>query len=137
MNRIVINMVPVAKGRPRFSRKSWTTYTPSKTRDATETMGILMNEQWRAEPIDEPIAVGFRFYMPCPKKWSQKTIKEMVGLPHTETPDLDNLIKLVMDAGNGILWTDDKLIWAYDKSFKVYSEQPRVEIYVNAIVGTN
>lgn len=32
------------------------------------------------------------------------------GMFHTARPDADNLAKAVMDAGNGVLWTDDARI---------------------------
>lgn len=136
MIRLSLPTKPVAKGRPRFTRNGHT-YTPKKTREATEALQWLMKEEWNAPPISDPTVVAFRFYMPIPKSWSKKERSYMIGRPHVKKPDLDNLIKLVKDAGNGILWEDDSLIWAYEKSFKVYSEHPRIELYVDVSIGTN
>jgi len=30
---------------------------------------------------------------------------------HLQRPDLDNVVKAVMDAGNGLLWVDDAQVW--------------------------
>lgn len=127
--RIVINMKPVAKGRPRFSGGH--AYTPKKTRDATEEMQWLMRQEWKDEILTSPLKVDFRFYMPFPSKFRKAEREAMLGEPHAVVPDLDNLIKLVKDAGNHIIWKDDSQIWAYGKCFKVYSKVPRIEIYVS------
>ena len=37
-------------------------------------------------------------YMPMPKSWSKKKRREMMGEPHRQTPDIDNLEKAVLDA---------------------------------------
>jgi Holliday junction resolvase RusA-like endonuclease len=47
------------------------------------------------------------FYIPMPKSWSQKKRDKMYMLPHDQKPDIDNLIKAVMDA----LKPDDKKVW--------------------------
>lgn len=137
MIRLMLDMEPVAKGRPRVNTNTRHAYTPEKTRRAEEEMRWLMKAAWKAAPIEDPLAVGFRFYMPIPKSWSKKEKSRMVGRPHVKKPDLDNLVKLVKDAGNEILWKDDSQIWGYAKSFKVYSTHPRIELYVDATIGTN
>lgn len=38
------------------------------------------------------------FRIPMPKSWSNKKKSEMNGKPHTQRPDIDNLLKSVMDA---------------------------------------
>lgn len=61
---------------------------------------------------------GIKFVLPMPKSWSSKKKASMNGLPHRQTPDLDNLIKAVLDA----IYNDDKHIdrlcarkvWGYD-----------------------
>ena len=37
------------------------------------------------------------FYMPMPKSWSKKKRLQMEFLPHKQRPDVDNLIKGLMD----------------------------------------
>jgi Holliday junction resolvase RusA-like endonuclease len=46
---------------------------------------------------------------------------------HTIKPDIDNLIKFVMDCGQNILWNDDSTICQIE-SKKIYSKHPRTEI---------
>ena len=47
------------------------------------------------------------FVMPMSKSWSKKKRQEMLGQPHRQTPDLDNLIKGFWDA----LASEDKHLW--------------------------
>ena len=47
------------------------------------------------------------FYIPMPKSWSKKKMIKMYDTPHNQKPDIDNLVKAVMDA----LMTDDKKVW--------------------------
>lgn len=37
------------------------------------------------------------FFMPMPKSWSKKKKAQMVHMPHKQKPDLDNLLKGLMD----------------------------------------
>lgn len=90
------------KGRPRFSKWGGA-YTPKPTRDfeklvsdwATKSMG-------KKKPTDKPIRVSLSFYIKRPK--TNKTSQ------HTQTPDVDNLAKAILDAINGIVFVDDKQI---------------------------
>lgn len=38
------------------------------------------------------------FLLPMPKSWSKKKKDKMHHTPHTQTPDLDNLLKSLLDA---------------------------------------
>ena len=47
------------------------------------------------------------FFIPMPKSWTKKKKAHMIGTPHQQTPDIDNLIKAVLDA----IYEDDKVVW--------------------------
>ena len=47
------------------------------------------------------------FYIPMPKSWSLSKCIQMVGMPHTVKPDLDNLLKALLDA----LWENDQELY--------------------------
>lgn len=40
---------------------------------------------------------GIWFYVPFPKSWTKKKCLIMAGKPHMDTPDLDNMIKALLD----------------------------------------
>lgn len=46
------------------------------------------------------------FSIPMPKSWSDKKKREMRYMPHKQTPDVDNLIKGLMDT-----LPEDSHIW--------------------------
>ncbi len=47
------------------------------------------------------------FVMPMPKSWSKRKREMHNGMPHTQRPDLDNLVKALLDA----VHVDDSHIW--------------------------
>lgn len=56
-------------------------------------------------------------------------LKPNPPLSYRIKPDIDNLLKFVMDAGNGVLWKDDSQIYKVDME-KIYS----VKGYTNITV---
>lgn len=95
---------PVAKGRPRFGKGS--IFTPERTR---KYEAIVKNEAEKAmagrAPFDGPVGVRCQFCFNVPKKGA-----ESAGEWRVERPDLDNLLKAVTDAMNGIVYNDDSQI---------------------------
>ena len=64
------------------------------------------------------------FYFPKPKVRS----KHLGEIERLEMPDLDNLIKLVLDAMNGIAYVDDKLVTRVEAAKFEDDDDPRTEI---------
>ena len=67
---------------------------------------------------------GITFIMPMPKSWSKTRKQHTAGLPHTQTPDLDNLLKALLDAHMGDDSSVHKLsyvekIWGPDGSIQI------------------
>lgn len=101
--RYLIPVEPTAKGRPRVTKKGHT-YTPDKTVDAEERIKWHLRQQG-AQVSAAPLSVVMVFTVARPKKPKHKE--------HVITrPDLDQYIKLLLDAGNGLLWADDSQVVA-------------------------
>ena len=49
----------------------------------------------------------------------------LAGMPHTSKPDGDNLEKAVLDAMNGVVYHDDRLVWQSAR-VKVYGAENSV-----------
>ena len=100
---------PLSKGRPRFVRKTGHTYTPKTTLDYEKEVAQLYNGPKFAEG---PIWVSLTF----DQYKTTIEIKEM----NTETTssklrgDIDNYAKSILDALNGVAFTDDKQIMRLD-----------------------
>lgn len=126
-------LVPVAQGRPRICRvgNGVRAVDPPKSRAYKEMLGS-MARAGIPEPIaDTPLDVDMTFILPVPKSWSKKKIMSALQgevLPQGR-PDLDNYIKGLCDALNGIVWKDDSSIVTMTGR-KVYGEIPGVKVVV-------
>ena len=134
MVEFTINGDPKAQKRHRYRRTSnrIITYDPSsKDKEATaKQMASLMP----STPFKEPINIMLMFYMKRPKKHFRtgkfsSELKPNQPTEHTNRPDIDNLIKYFLDAGNKIIWEDDSYVTGiYAK--KMYSREPRTEVEI-------
>lgn len=82
-----------------------------------------------APMYEEAAAVLVECYVPIPKSdnKAKKADKLSGATPCTVKPDIDNVVKSVLDALNGVAWEDDKQInsiWAA----KIYSDRPRLVV---------
>lgn len=124
--------IPVPKARPKFS-VNWvtrriTTYTDTKTKKAEEEIRSAWLEKYGGEDAtEEKVVLCCKFYLQTPKSYSKKKQKELEGKPHDHRPDVDNLIKTVMDGLNGTAYLDDSQVVSVIAS-KYYSMSPRTEV---------
>lgn len=99
-----------------------------RMQEAARSAGIV--EKAIPLPQDQRTHVKMHFVMPIPSSLSNRKQMALAGMPHVKKPDLDNLAKLYLDCGTGILWHDDAEIY-YLELVKSYGEQPCVKIIVN------
>lgn len=134
--RLIIPGEPCAKGRPHFVKKTGVAITPQKTRTREGVIASLAMDAMRGRtPLDGPLCVSVLAVMAVPASWSGvKKRAALAGqiLP-AKRPDLDNLLKLVTDGLNEIVYTDDALIVEL-RARKVYGEAPKtiVEVWLDA-----
>lgn len=98
------------KGRPRFVRKTGRTFTPQETMTAENEVRRLWEEAGSPR-LEGPVRLLIRVVAERPKGHFRKggglnTAGERCPIP-TVKPDLDNALKLVMDALNTRAWKDD------------------------------
>lgn len=127
--RFEIPGTPVPKGRPRFGNGH--TYTPQKTRD----FETLCAYSYRGDkPLEGTLTVELTFYMPIPQSATLRAQRAMrTGLIRpAKKPDIDNIVKAVLDGLNGVAWLDDKQIVEL-KASKHYSDDPRTEVFIQEI----
>jgi Holliday junction resolvase RusA-like endonuclease len=103
---------PVAKARPRFT-KSGHTYTPDKTVNFESLVKLCFQQ---AKPsrftlLDEPVRVRISAHYLMPKSAPKKSRIDGERAKTTR-PDIDNLIKCVLDGLNGIAWRDDAVVYS-------------------------
>lgn len=124
---------PVGKSRPKFSTVNGhaVAYTPAKTANY-ETLVKLSYQQKYAGCMfdkDKPLRAIIRAFFPIPKSVSKKKREQMRDLRilHTKRPDVDNIVKAILDALNGVAYYDDSQV-AEVMISKAYAEQPKVMI---------
>lgn len=125
---------PCGKGRPKFCKvgKFARAYTPTGTRVAENNIVAVFQTHYPDfTPLDGPMSMSVIAYMSIPSSASAKTRVAMLEqrLWPTKKPDADNIFKLVSDALNGLAYLDDKQI-VTAKFHKVYSDRPRMEIFI-------
>lgn len=109
---IVVLGDPRAKGRPRFDPRTGRARTPRGTRLAENTFGWEARKQLTSvQPLTGPVAVRVRFYTATARR-----------------VDVDNLVKLTLDALNGIAWEDDSQIVHVTATKTLDRENPRTEL---------
>ena len=74
--------------------------------------------------------IMIQFEMAYPRSKKCKKTPQLSTIPHSTKPDIDNLIKFVLDCGNGIAWSDDKKITSI-KATKIYSNEPKTIIHID------
>lgn len=111
----VVEADPVGKGRPRAFRVGTGVrmHTPPKTKAYETTIAFAAKLAMRGQPLlSGPVSAVMRFSLPIPPSWSHRKAQEAslgLTLP-TVVPDLDNLVKAILDACNGVVFEDDKQV---------------------------
>lgn len=132
-----VNEEPVAKARPRFTRTGHT-YTPKKTNDYEESIRFaFMSQTCERMPIypkGVPLKVQALFAKSVPKSYTKKKREACLNgdLLPTGKADLDNYLKAVLDALNGLAFEDDSQI-VMTTAEKIYAEVPYVAVQIRAI----
>ena len=133
----IVTGEPQGKARPRFCFKTGKAYTPKATKKYEQLIRsyVMMTRYKFCKGV--PLEINIKAYYKIPKRVSKSLFVQMLEflvLP-TKKPDADNVIKVVLDALNGVLYEDDAQIC--DIFFKKrYSENPRVEISIRRINPT-
>lgn len=88
---IIISVVPVPK--PRMTQSDRWKQRPAvmRYRQYKDDLKSLVRGTLEA-------SFEVEFYLPMPPSWSQKKRLAMEGAPHQQKPDVDNLLKGLMDA---------------------------------------
>lgn len=119
------------KQRPRFRRVGnyVQTYTPKET----QALEKMIAAKYKAEggklyegTVEVVIAACFR---PAKSLSKKKQYELMNHLYCDKKPDIDNIAKLVLDALNGVAYTDDKNVVSL-KVVKLYEDTEGIEVNV-------
>lgn len=120
------------KGRPRVNTYTGRAYTPNKTREyenMVQQYFILKYPQYT--PIEGRTKITITAYFKIPKGTNKKNQALMLEnrISPTKKPDIDNIIKIILDSLNKIAFKDDNQITKIEVN-KVYSEIEKVSVIV-------
>lgn len=121
---------PHGKGRPRFRKfgKFVTTYTDAKTVKAEDYVRKSFKKITKMKhPAESPVSIDIDYCMQIPKSLSKKKKESLNNTIHSKKPDLDNLLKTVLDGLNGYAYRDDSLIYEI-KARKYYNKEPKIVV---------
>jgi Holliday junction resolvase RusA-like endonuclease len=91
-----------------------------------------MKAAYSGEPLKGPIELSCEFIFQPAASASKTKKAAMNGRAHTQRPDADNLLKLIADCGNGVLWGDDCQL-ACVMSKKIWGRPARTIIHFQEI----
>ena len=135
--QFIVEGQPKGKGRPRFTTSGGypRTYTPLETRRYEERIRECFFEQVK-EPIEkdkiDTLQIIAFYQVPASESKKRKQLMIDGKLSPTVKPDLDNVIKVVLDALNGIAYNDDKqLLNIYASKF--YGAKPMLMVQLSEI----
>lgn len=118
---------PIAKKRPRVYRdEDGNSWGVNPHREAEQDFGWEVKSQSPTCYKSGALTMEVVFILPIPKKYSK-----MQNLPlPTGKPDVDNLLKFVLDSCNGILYKDDAQVVDLH-GIKRYGKEPKTIIKID------
>lgn len=129
MKTVTVYGEPKAQPRPRATARGGfaRVYNPSTADEWKQAIVDAARDQ--GEPFLGPVELSIRFDMPRPKHMRGTEAK-----PHTVKPDIDNLVKAVMDAlTTAIWWIDDAQVWSLRTSKKYAPKGEPSCVYIQAL----
>ena len=94
---------PISKSRARFTNRGSKTvaYTPQKTKDGEHRIALVYRSGTKGIPTDNEVAFRVEAEFHCGTR---------------QRRDIDNMVKLVLDALNGVAWVDDNQVLEVEAS---------------------
>lgn len=130
---------PKGKGRPKFSsrRVGDKTFSSARTPDDTVLYENLIRTEYRRQCGDRrfgdnsPLCMTVWAYYAIPKSITKRKRAAMLSglIRPVKKPDADNVLKVVGDALNQLVYRDDAQIYLATVE-KFYADVPRMEIII-------
>ena len=120
------------KARPKMNTYTGQIYTPTKTKDYENLIKQYFKIKYpKYETLEGRISVKIIAYFDIPKNTSKKNTTQMLegNISPTKKPDIDNVVKIVLDSMNKMAFKDDNQITKLEVE-KVYSEKEKIYIRI-------
>ena len=122
----------IGKGRPRLNSYTGVVYTPKRTKDyesLVEQYFLLKYPRFKA--LEGRIKINIIAYFSIPKTTKKADINEMLenNISPTKKPDIDNIVKSILDSMNKFAFKDDNQITKLEVE-KKYSLEDKVYVKI-------
>lgn len=122
----------IGKGRPRLNSYTGVVYTPTRTKDyesLVEQYFLLKYPRFKA--LEGRIKVNIIAYFSIPKTTKKSDINEMLenNISPTKKPDIDNIVKSILDSMNKFAFKDDNQITKLEVE-KKYALEDKVYVKI-------
>ena len=122
----------IGKGRPRLNSYTGVVYTPTRTKDyesLIEQYFLLKYPRFKA--LEGRIKINIIAYFSIPKTTKKADINEMLenNISPTKKPDIDNIVKSILDSMNKFAFKDDNQITKLEVE-KKYSLEDKVYVKI-------
>lgn len=120
------------KARPRVNTYTCQVYTPTSTKDYEELIKQYFVMKYpKYVSLENRVFIKIIAYFKIPKTTSKKdqALIEDGKLSPTKKPDIDNIVKIILDALNKMAFKDDNQITKLDVE-KVYGEEEKIFVRI-------
>ncbi len=114
---------PKARARTFLRNGKYMSFTPSKTVNAEQFIRACLIEQGIRPIENQAVRLIIDFYLKRPATLPKKVLEPI------KRPDIDNLVKTVLDALNGYAFKDDSQIVMLTAN-KYYGDPPHIDITI-------
>lgn len=136
--RFTVPGKPVGKARPRVTTRGGhaRAYTPERTKEFEDRVRQAYIEKYGYTKMAGTLKVDIIAFFEPPVSTPKKNRWSMINgfIPYYKKPDIDNVIKSVMDALNGVAYYDDRNVIAV-YGFKCYGEYNHTDVVITEIGG--
>lgn len=123
----------VGKERPRVNMYTGRVYTPGKTKDYEFLIQQYFKMKYpRYEMLEGRLSINIIAYLKIPKSTSKAKVEEMLEnkISPTKKPDIDNIIKIVLDALNKMAFRDDSQVTKIEVE-KIYGPVEKIKVKID------
>lgn len=109
-------------------------FTPDQTKSYEDLIRWSYKSAGGRYMVEATLQVDIQAHYPIPKSWNRgKTNEAVMGITRpTVKPDCDNIIKVVLDALNGVAYYDDKQVVCVSCN-KYYGDRGYLKIAIREI----
>lgn len=122
----------IGKGRPRLNSYTGNVYTPTRTKDyETLIEQYFLLKYPRFKMLEGRIKISMIAYFSIPKATKKSMLEDMLEdkISPTKKPDIDNIIKIVLDSMNRFAFKDDIQITKLEAE-KRYDLEEKIQIKI-------